>query len=197
MKRPTQHRAKRPIKDKLAIAILAGGLSSRMGQDKSMLRLGRRSVLGHVLATARELGCKIRVIRRDLTPRCGPLGGIFTALKTSGAETELFLACDMPFVSSVLLKKVIRSLGRQHKAAFIRTGGVPGFPFALRTSALPIVDGQIRRGCFSLRALARTLKAKPVRVPPAFAKELSNINTALDWQVAKARVRVFLPVNAG
>ena len=186
VKSPVRSDDKSAAQASFAVSILAGGMSSRMGRDKSRLRLGRRSLLGHVLATARELGCKVRVIHRDLVPRCGPLSGIFTALKTSRAEAELFLACDMPFVSATLMRKIIRSLGARGRAVFIVADAAPGFPFALRTSALPVVEGQIRRGQFSLHSLAKTLKAKPIPVPRGSAKELSNINTPLDWQAARA-----------
>src|SRR5437867_5654697 len=84
------------------ICILAGGLSQRMGRDKSRLRLGSKTLLRLIRIEAGELGLPLRVIRRDLIPRCGPLGGVYTALKTSKAEAELFLACDMPFVSAGL-----------------------------------------------------------------------------------------------
>src|SRR5689334_13117942 len=86
------------------ICILAGGLSRRMGLDKSRLKLGRRTLLGHIRAEAKRTGLPVRVIRRDCVPRCGPLGGIFTALKSTRAEWVLFLACDMPFVSGELMK---------------------------------------------------------------------------------------------
>ena len=58
------------------VCILAGGASSRMGRNKAALRLGGRSLLGHVRSTAKQLGLPVRVIRRDLIPGCGPLGGI-------------------------------------------------------------------------------------------------------------------------
>src|SRR6266566_1093085 len=85
------------------ICILAGGLSRRMGRDKSRLRLGRRTMLGHIRGEARKLGFPVRVIRRDAVPRCGPLGGVYTALKTTRAHAVVFLACDMPFVSADLI----------------------------------------------------------------------------------------------
>ena len=88
----------------LEVCILAGGLSSRMGRDKARLRLNGRTLLAQVRDAAQTLGCPVRVIRRDLVTRCGPLGGVFTALKTSRAEAVLFLACDMPFVSPELLR---------------------------------------------------------------------------------------------
>jgi molybdopterin-guanine dinucleotide biosynthesis protein A len=160
-----------------------------MGRDKSKLRFEGRSLLGHVRAAAKELGCRVRIIRRDLVPRCGPLGGILTALKTSTAGVELFLACDMPFVSTSLLRRVAQSLGSHDKGAFIVANEVPGFPFALRFTALPIVEGQIHMKRFSIRALARALKAKKVPVTRGYARELININTPLEWNMARATRR--------
>ena len=90
------------------IVILAGGLSSRMGRDKSRIRLGRRTILGHVRAIAAQLHLPVRVLRRDALPRCGPLGGIYTALTRSRADAVLFLACDMPFVSPAFLKQMLK-----------------------------------------------------------------------------------------
>src|SRR5687768_9364883 len=89
------------------ICILAGGLSTRMGSAKARMRLGRRSLLGHVWRTAEGLGVPVRIIRKDLVPRCGPLGGIYTGLKTSANDAEVFLSCDMPFVTDDLLRKVM------------------------------------------------------------------------------------------
>src|SRR2546430_17716334 len=91
----------------IEICLLAGGQSRRMGRDKSRLKLGRRTLLGHIRAEAKTLGLPVRVIRRDLVPRCGPLGGIYTALKSTRADGVLFLACDMPFVRAALLKTQI------------------------------------------------------------------------------------------
>ena len=50
------------------ISILAGGLSSRIGRNKALLRLGRRTLLEHVRTSARDSGWPHRVIRRDLVP---------------------------------------------------------------------------------------------------------------------------------
>ena len=87
--------------------ILAGGLSSRMGTDKARLRLGRKTLLGHVRAAARAAGLPLRVIRRDIVPRCGPLGGVYTALRSTRAEAVMFLSCDMPFVTGELLQRLL------------------------------------------------------------------------------------------
>src|SRR5881394_2977065 len=95
----------------IGICILAGGLSQRIGRDKARLRLGRRTLLGHVRRAAEAVGLDVRVIRKDLVPRCGPLGGIYTGLITSTHDAEVFLSCDMPFVTPDLIRKVARSAG--------------------------------------------------------------------------------------
>ena len=79
--------------------ILVGGKSRRMGVDKARLRLGGRTLLARVREHAAQLGFRVRVVRKDLVPPCGPLGGIYTAMKRSRADALLFLSCDMPFVT--------------------------------------------------------------------------------------------------
>ena len=171
------------------IDILAGGASSRMRRNKASLRLGKRTLLGHIRATARNSGLPHRVIRRDLVPRCGPLGGVYTALSTSRAETILFLSCDTPFISAHLLKALVRRLSRPKKALFVKVNGRLGFPFLLRREALPVVKRQLAAGQFSLHKLARALRAQTVRLPRCRAHELLNINTPEDWRLARERWR--------
>src|SRR5262245_31356666 len=91
----------------LEIWILAGGLSLRMGRDKSRLRLGSRTLLGHVRHAARQTGFPVRTLRKDALPRCGPVGGVWTALKRSRASALLFLPCDMPNITSAVLNELV------------------------------------------------------------------------------------------
>src|SRR5882672_11587581 len=153
-----------------------------MGRDKSRLRFRGRSLLGHVRAAAEATGWPVRIIRRDDVRRCGPLGGIYTALKTSRAGAELFLACDMPLVSSALLNDLANQLGAKHRAVFATADGRAGFPFLLRDSALSVVDQQIQAKQFSIHSFAEVLRAKLLRVPKSRAAELMNVNTPADWE---------------
>ena len=167
------------------ISILTGGASSRMGRDKASLRLGRRTLLGHVRASAQDSGWPHRVIRRDLVPGCGPLGGVYTALAISRAETILFLSCDMPFVSGTLLKSLIRRLGTRKSALFVKNNGLVGFPFLVRRAALPVVERLLTARLLSLQHLARALCAQTVPIPPRQRRHLVNINTPEDWRKAQ------------
>jgi len=168
----------------IEICILAGGLSHRMGCDKSRLRLGRRTMLGDIRAEAKKLDLPLRVIRRDIVPRCGPLGGVYTALKSTRTEAVMFLACDMPFITATLLRTVHRRFEGRDDALFVCLGRKPGFPFVLRRGALPTVTTQIEQEKFSLRHLARVLNAKTLIVP-RWRPQLRNINTPEEWQTAR------------
>lgn len=165
----------------VGICILAGGLSERMGRDKGRLRLGRRTLLGQVRHTAEGLGLPVRVVRKDLIPRCGPLGGIYTGLKTSKHEAELFLSCDMPFVTRPLLEQIIR----EGKSVFVEHRQKAGFPLLLSVDQLAIVEKEICAGRFSLQNLARRLKARRLRITGPKARQLFNVNTPADWAEAK------------
>ena len=169
---------------RLAINILAGGLSTRMGRDKTNLRLRGKTLLGHVRTVAKAMGWPVRVIRRDLVARCGPLGGIYTALKTSRTDAELFLACDMPFVSPALLQEISTKLSPARLAAFAVVDGAAGFPFVIRREALSLVEQQMARGEFSLQKLALALKARRVRIPKSRRQEVRNFNTPEEFREA-------------
>ncbi len=169
---------------KLAIAILAGGLSARMGRDKSKVRLGRSTLLGHVRASASELKLPIRVIRKDIVARSGPLGGIYTALATSRAQAELFLSCDMPFVSSQLLRRIVAASRAGEHAVFTTDDAGVGFPSLLPVHTLGTVESQIKGGDLSLQSLADAVKARRLFAKP---NELLNINTPQDLEFARQR----------
>ena len=160
-----------------------------MRRNKASLRLGKRTLLGHIRAAARNSGLPHRVIRRDLVPWCGPLGGVYTALLTSRAETILFLSCDMPFISASLLKALVRRLSRPKKALFVKDNGRIGFPFLLRRAALAVVERQMTTRQFSLHQLARSLHAQTVTLPRCQTHELFNINTPKDWKIAQEQWR--------
>ena len=169
------------------VVILAGGLSERMGQDKARLRLRGRSLLAWVRAAARATGWPVRVIRRDLVPRCGPLGGVWTALRGSRAERLVFLSCDMPFVTPELIRAVAQRKGR---GVFVETGEGVGFPFALdRAAGFPVVAVAIAAGSFSLQSLAKTLRANRFKPRRAHRELLLNLNTPEDFTQAAARHR--------
>jgi molybdopterin-guanine dinucleotide biosynthesis protein A len=111
-----------PDRAPLGAAVLAGGQSRRMGTDKALLPLvaGGRPMLGVVLERlsaiaddtivvaneqARYAALGARVVP-DLNRHVGALGGIQAAIAWSAHEHCLVVACDMPFLSLPLLRRM-------------------------------------------------------------------------------------------
>jgi molybdenum cofactor guanylyltransferase len=114
--------ATNPDRAPLGAAALAGGQSRRMGTDKALLPLvaGGQPMLGVVLERlsavaddtfvvaddrARYSGLGVRVVP-DLSRHVGALGGIQAAIAWSAHEHCLIVACDMPFLSLPLLRRM-------------------------------------------------------------------------------------------
>lgn len=97
--------------------ILAGGASSRMGSDKSLLRLEGRTFVETAAGALRAVTSRVSVVSsrheaethglplvRDLHSNLGALGGLHAALASCRAEWAAILACDLPFVTGELFE---------------------------------------------------------------------------------------------
>jgi phospholipid/cholesterol/gamma-HCH transport system ATP-binding protein len=99
--------------------ILAGGKSTRMGEDKAFVQMDGRSLLARSLDLARSVTNDVRVVGdsakfgdfapvvEDVFPDCGPLAGIHAALRATSTTLNLILAVDVPFVSPSFLRYLI------------------------------------------------------------------------------------------
>jgi molybdopterin-guanine dinucleotide biosynthesis protein A len=101
----------------LTIAILTGGKSKRMGQDKAVMPFRGEALVQCVMdrlavlaaeviligpESAELLKLGVRIVP-DLIPGRGPLGGLYTALFTANQPAIACVACDMPLVNADLL----------------------------------------------------------------------------------------------
>jgi len=101
--------------------ILSGGNSSRMRTNKSFLVIDGKpliqrltelldSIFPVVMISSNEpklyefLGKKII---KDIFPNRGPLSGIHSALNFTTSNRNFIISCDMPFISSELIKYII------------------------------------------------------------------------------------------
>ena len=105
--------------------ILAGGRSSRFGQDKCSLVLGGENLLKRIVDSLGELGDEIILvlapgqaspfmhstsnvkITTDIYFGKGPMVGIYSGLKEISDDYAVVVACDMPFLNFGLLRYMI------------------------------------------------------------------------------------------
>ena len=169
----------------IVACILTGGLSSRMGRDKAGVPLGGRTLLARVRTAARDAGLPVRVIRQDLVPRCGPLGGVYTGLRRTKADAVLFLSCDMPFVTGDLLRGIIARLRPGTTAVFAKSQGRLGFPFLVRRRGLETIQTMLACQEFRLQMLGKNLKAASFPVRGRNTAAVLNINTPQELKRAE------------
>jgi molybdenum cofactor guanylyltransferase len=149
--------------------VLAGGASSRMGQDKSMLKLNGRSLLEIAVQKTRSVCGNVAVLCGpdssrakgladpvvDLHEGCGPLGGMEAALASTRYDWSLFLPVDTPFLPEVLLRAWIRESCREGVVASVLSieGQWHPLPLLLSKSALHSVEISIKERQFKLRTV--------------------------------------------
>lgn len=105
--------------ESIAVFILAGGQSSRMGSDKAFLELAGKPLIVRALEVAHQVVNDVMIVGdpkkfaryapvvEDVYSNRGPLGGIHAALAQSEKECNLMLAVDLPFVPAQFLKYLV------------------------------------------------------------------------------------------
>jgi molybdopterin-guanine dinucleotide biosynthesis protein A len=101
--------------------IIAGGKSSRFGEDKSLYRFRGKPLIEHVTDTLKDIFQDIGIIANDgekfsylklptypdIIPDLGPIGGLLTALKQSKTEKTFIIPCDMPNLNADLIRYMV------------------------------------------------------------------------------------------
>lgn len=143
--------------------VLCGGMSTRMGRDKSSLPFHGESLLGRVvrivaplvdevLVVARDgqampadVPAAIRVVR-DETPGAGPLAGIAAGLAAARAGLVFATACDAPLLEPAVVRLLFERAASADAAVAV-AGGFPNPLLAVyRTSVLPHAQALLAAG---------------------------------------------------
>lgn len=183
--------------DEIEIVVLAGGKSSRMGQDKGLMPLLGRSMIQYVINTAEEVGCPIRIVANDssyigfgypvvsdIFPEKGPLGGLYTALMTSQAKYVLLLSCDTPMITRALLTFLITNVA--DKEILVSSVQERLFPLLAiyRKDLAPEILPLISTNRLKMQSFIRSRNYQELDIKDfveSNSKILANINTLADF----------------
>lgn len=128
--------------------ILAGGLSSRMQQNKAFITVGNQQIIKRVQKELEAVCSDLMIVTNtpedylslgiptvvDIIPRKGPLSGVHAGLVNSKHYYNLVVACDMPFISKRLAEYLLERVPG-YAAAVARIGGRPQPLFAVYSKA--------------------------------------------------------------
>lgn len=174
--------------------LLAGGDSTRMGQDKAMLPIDGQPMIKHVYEQLQPhfsqtlvsssnaslhdfLGAT--VVADDIAGR-GPLAGIASALKASASNVNFVMACDMPEIDAGLIRAMLRQVG-DYDAVVPKVGQEMYEPlFAVyKKSALPAIEQVLQSGSNRVIDCFDRCRVKYIDLP---GRQFSNINTKAEYR---------------
>ena len=206
MERPAGSRTKEAPRQALTGAILAGGRSRRLGQDKARLKLlGKPLVLwvsDRLISFVDDLWLVTNTpldhldlglpILSDLIPDQGPLGGLQTALFTSRTPWVLAASTDNPFLLPDFLAALVNRAGRTRRAAVVYRSerGLEPFPglyhVRLFERLTEYLEKQLHVQPFLEQIRPEVLSPEAFVVPESPAGLFFNLNTPEDLRRAEA-----------
>ena len=197
--------------------VLAGGFSSRFGQDKGLVRLADKPLVRYVLDAvenivdekivvvsskvqaenfAKVVGSNVNVFIDADDVRC-PLVGVLTGFEEACGEYGLVLPCDTPFVSrDVLLLLLHLCVGRNAVIPRWPNGYIePLHAVYCAKSALEVGRSVLGEGKLNMRSMVDALRG--VRYVSTLVLEqldpdlrtFFNVNSLLDLKKAEVMLR--------
>jgi molybdenum cofactor guanylyltransferase len=164
--------------------VLAGGQSSRMGQDKALLLFAGRPLIANALTILQSAGLSASIagaqpsalsplqafapVVSDACTGLGPLSGVCAALESSSAHYAVFLPVDLPFLPPSLLVSLLcyaRATGCVVTVPSVN-GFVQTFPAIVDRAILRTLQEALRagnHGCFSAFQYAASSLGQTVR----------------------------------
>jgi molybdopterin-guanine dinucleotide biosynthesis protein A len=190
--------------------ILGGGKSRRMGSDKSRLVIHGRSFVERIAAELSTVAPSVIIVGGptaatpfdttinltrvpDVYPGWGALGGVHAALSACNAKWALIVACDFPFVTSPLFKRLVSFKGEFDAVAPIQSDLIPQPLCALYRiePCLERAEELIKSGERKPVALLQSMRTRWVSFDElsdlkGAAHFFDNINTPEDYAQATA-----------
>ncbi len=186
---------------RISVGIVAGGKSSRMGQDKALVRIGNERFMDRLL---KEFGGHFEVLISaankdayaftgypvvcDENREIGPIEGIRRLLMEASGEYVFVCAVDMPFVKKELLLYLAEFICSDYDCYVIADEEhIQPLCAIYKKSVLPELEELIREGRYRLREVFGRVRTK--YVPLAFScfdrSMVRNINTREELREAE------------
>jgi molybdopterin-guanine dinucleotide biosynthesis protein A len=177
-----------------------------MGGDKSLLDFAGTRLIDVVTRKLAEVTERVVVVARrkrtlgtvaasiieDETPFAGPLPALIAGLRATGAERNIVVACDMPFLNVALLRALLAMLDDEVDAAVpVTASGTEPLHAAYRDCAVEPLLSAVAAGERSLRGALERLRVRAVeeaewRPLDPEGRSFLNVNTPDEFHAATA-----------
>ncbi|CAD5269966.1 Molybdenum cofactor guanylyltransferase [Alteromonas sp. 38] len=188
--------------------VLAGGMSSRMGEDKALLKRDERDMLTYTADLVSSLPIEYLLISRneaitanyltneaddcaqnykvvnDVVADIGPLGGIYSVAIQSNADALIITPVDLPLLRKEDLEALINRGTSAKRPVYYSHHYLPLFlplTIEIRQYLEDVVKGKVPQR--SVNTMCTNFGA--IEVTPKKNSRLTNVNTPAQWNAAK------------
>jgi len=192
------HTAVQDYEDVTAV-VLAGGLSRRFGENKAMVDVFGAPLIQRVLEVVRDLFRKLLLVTNDtaafrdfqvpavedLEKGMGPLGGIYTGLKTMETPYAFVCACDMPDLNANLVRLLVEQRLQYDVVAPRVNGWLEPLHAVYSKACLEPIQELLNRGerqifRFFPKVRVRYVERRELEAADPSLRSFFNINTRAD-----------------
>jgi len=187
----------------LGLIVLAGGRSSRMGQDKARIKWNGKTFIEETLRKAEAYGFKEKivvtntddefyrqlpaVVIQDIYPHQGPLSGIHAGLQKSSCTWNFIMSCDMPLFDFFLVDQLQEKIADHYFAVVPSLDGRYQQLAALyRKEYEMVIESMLAAGQQRLRDLFLERPVLKVEMDP-WQNLFFNVNTPAEFLLARAK----------
>ena len=182
-------------------AVLAGGLSRRMGRAKALIAVGGRAMADRALDALRAADVAPLVVVggghdtlsapsiTDDFPGEGPVGGVITALRHAQRlgsldrpiDRVVIVSCDLPLLSDAVVRALLAAQAGDAVAVAQTSQRREPLCAVWPVTALGLIEQRFAAGERAMHRVLADLQVTPVVVDD---RTMLNVNTADDLEVA-------------
>ncbi len=182
----------KPQKQPITGLLLAGGKSSRMGQNKAFLMFKNKPFIKHIADAVLPITESIIIVSddiayddlgfqrvNDIIKDAGPLSGIVSGLKAIKTPRALVVSCDVPLLNTEVLNLLIAQIEENTDQIIqlkTKTHTMPLLAIYPK-SCLEILEKSLLSGNRKVKIAIENCMVKTVVVPSLLEKYVQNINT--------------------
>ena len=191
--------------DDITAIILTGGKSSRMGTDKSRLKIAGDSLVDRAVSISRKYIASVLVSSNEIEQKrtgsvnyiadiysgLGPISGIHSGLVNSKTEKIFVYSADIVFGSDRLINEIIE-YPTQKKIVLPLFEGIPQYTFGIYSkSVLPVIEEMLKGKDVDKptpKNLIKKIEAELIDFHKCIyfeEEKFVNLNTPADYERAK------------
>ena len=191
----------------IGLLVIAGGRSSRMGQDKRFLEMAGCSMLERLLKKTAVIPFRERYlcgadVSEKLSALCsaygfafvadsrsaaGPLEGIRSGLARLQADYALAVSCDMPLFAYEHLQPLLAAVDGKLAIIPVVRGRRQPLAGLYHRQILPVVERALEQGENKIGLVIEQVSHKFVELPDC--DDFFNVNTPADFRLVQGRLR--------